>query len=201
MRFIEDFTTATFCILLFTAGPSYCWLFTYFAYILPCNDQYTATIHGFCFNLSQILSTKHANIASSSSTNRKVSAVIDNHTTHCHSSLVSGLFQHYKHYDFMCVIDMNTHFLLLFNYYIAVTFAQILFASCFKKLIDCWFIWNSVNVIVFQVKNSLHQKVNRISWKISILRFNFRILMLNFCKTILHTQIVLHFFWFHYLII
>ena len=65
----------------------------------------------------------------------------------------------------MYVIDMNTHFLLFFNYYIVVTFAQFLIASRFKKIIDFWFICHSVIVIVFQVNNTLHQKVSQIPWK------------------------------------
>ena len=51
---------------------------------------------------------------------------------------MSELFRHYKHYDFMYVIDMNTHFLLLFNYYIVVIYAQFQIISRFNKLIDCW---------------------------------------------------------------
>ena len=59
---------------------------------------------------------------------------------------MSELFWHYKRYDFMYVIDMNTHFLLFFNYYIVVTFAQFWITSSFNKLIDCWFIWHSAIV-------------------------------------------------------
>ena len=140
------------------------------------------------------MSTIQAKIASLSSTNTKVSAVIDNHNTHRHSSRVSELFRHYKNYDFIYVIDMNIHFLLLFNYYIVVTFAQFWIASCFKKIIDCRFIWHSVITIVFPSENTLHQKVSRTSWKYSYYSSIFRILMLNFCTTILHTQIVLYLF-------
>ena len=75
------------------------------------------------FKLSQILSTIQANIDSFSSTNTKVSEVIDNHTTPQHLSRVIELFPHYEHHDFMYFIDMNTHFLLFFKYYIFVTFA------------------------------------------------------------------------------
>ena len=101
MQFVEDITTAIFPILLFTAGPSCTWLFTYFACIFRCNDrslyytagpshciffkylQYicrsnnrlTATIHGGCFLLSHFFSTIRPNIASSSSTNTNVSAI------------------------------------------------------------------------------------------------------------------------------
>ena len=49
--------------------------------------------------------------------------------------------------------------------HLVITFAPILFASRFKKIIDCRFIWHSVIIIIFQVKNTLHQKVSRINWK------------------------------------
>ena len=64
--------------------------------------------------------------------------------------------------------------------------SHIVITSCFKKLIDCRFIWHSVIVIVFQGENTLHKKLSQISWKYSYYGSIFRIFMLNFCKTILH---------------
>ena len=59
VRFIKDFTTAILFILLFTSGPSRCWLFKYFAYILRCNDQNlhctAGTSHFILFNYLQYI--------------------------------------------------------------------------------------------------------------------------------------------------
>ena len=46
-----------------------------------------------------------------------------------------------------------------------ITFAPILCDGCFKKSIDCWFICHSFIIVIFQVKNTLHQKVSRIYCK------------------------------------
>ena len=84
------------------------------------------------------MSKKQTNIAYFSSINNKLSAVIYNHNNHLHSLRVSELFRHYKKCDFMYFIDMNTYFLLLFNYYIFVTYAHFLITYNFNKLNDCW---------------------------------------------------------------
>ena len=73
----------------------------------------------------------------------------------------------------MYVIDMNTHFLLFFNYYIVVTFAQISIASCFKKLIDYQFIWHSFIVDVFSSEKHITSKGKSDILVILILRFDF----------------------------
>ena len=108
------------------------------------------------------------------------------------SSCVSALFWHYQHYDFVCAIDINTHFLLFFNWYIVVLFVKSWTNSRFMKLIHCQFIWHSV--IIFQVKT---HNISKGKWdilEILILLFDFRILILNFCSTILHTQNLLDLF-------
>ena len=56
----------------------------------------------------------------------------------------------WSHYDFVYVIDINTHVLSFFNYYIVVPFAQFWTTSRFKKLVGFWCIWHSV--VICQVK-------------------------------------------------
>ena len=73
----------------------------------------------------------------------------------------------------MYVIDTNTNLLIFFNYYIVVTFTQLLIASLFKKLINCRFILNSVIVIVFPSEKHITSKGKSDILEILILRFDF----------------------------
>ena len=102
------------------------------------------------------------------------------------------MFWHYEHYYFVYVNDINTHFLLFYYYYIFVPFSQFWTTSRFKKLIYCPFIWHSV--VIFPSENITYQKVSGISWKYWYYFLIFRILVLKFCNTILHTHILLHLF-------
>ena len=68
-------------------------------------------------------------------------------------------------------IDINTHFLLFFHYYIVVTFAQFLITSHFNKLIDFRFIWHSV--IIFPSGKHSISKVKSDILIIIILLFGF----------------------------
>ena len=97
------------------------------------------------------------------------------------SSCVSALFWHYGHYDFVSVIDINTHVLLFFNYYIVVPFPQFLTTSHFKKLVGCWCIWHSI--IIFQVKT---HNISKGKWDISV------ILILLFDFSYFDVEILLH---------
>ena len=83
------------------------------------------------------------------------------------------MFGHYNDYDFMYVIDMNTHFLLFFNYYIVVTFAHFWIAIRFKKPIDWRFIWNSVIVIVFPSEKHIKSRGKSDILEILLLWFDF----------------------------
>ena len=79
---------------------------------------------------------------------------------------MSAIFWHYKHYDFVYVIDINIHVFLFLYYYIVVPFTQFWTTSRLKKLVDCRCIWHII--IIFQVTNATYQKVSAISWKINI---------------------------------
>ena len=62
----------------------------------------------------------------------------------------------------MYVIDINTHVLLFFYYYIVKQFSQFLTNICLKKLVDYLCIWRSV--IIFQLEDKIYQKVSGMSW-------------------------------------
>ena len=57
--------------------------------------------------------------------------------------------------------------------HIFITFTPILFAGCFKKLIDYRFIWHSVIVIVFPSEKHITSKGKSDILEILILRFDF----------------------------
>ena len=94
---------------------------------------------------------------------------------------MSELFRHYGNYYFVYVIDISTHVLLLFNYYIFVPFAQFWSTGRFKKLIDCRFIWHSV--VIFQVKT---HNISKGKWDI------LEILILLFDLSYLDVELLQH---------
>ena len=53
----------------------------------------------------------------------------------------------------------------------------VFFADCFEKHIDRWFSWHCVINMIFQGRNTLHQKVSRMYWKYQYYDSIFCILM------------------------
>ena len=97
-----------------------------------------------------------ANVAFLSSANIEVNEIHWYSYYSLPSSYFSAFIWHYRHYNFVYVIDINTHVLLFFNYYIVLPFAQFWITGCSKKLVDYWCIWRSV--FIFQVKNTTNQR-------------------------------------------
>ena len=74
--------------------------------------------------------------------------------------------------------DFTTYILFILSFnagpsHIVITFAPILFASCFKKVIDCRFIWHSVIVILFSSEIHITSKGELDILEILILQLNF----------------------------
>ena len=84
---------------------------------------------------------------------------------------MSALFQNYEQYGLVYVININTHVILLFLYYLVVPLALFWAVGRFKVLADCQWIVHSV--IIYSSKQYNISKVDCGSLEILILLFDF----------------------------
>ena len=60
----------------------------------------------------------------------------------------------------------------------------VFFADCFEKHIDRWLFWHCVINIIFQGRNTLHQKVSHIYWRYQYYNSIILYFDVKFCNTI-----------------